>query len=247
VENGDVSVEPIAIENNHRNGAQLLRMEAGDFDVAVPIDGNRDKPYYYGEDEKDPRRPYARLKYLIPVLALDDKQIKMADELDARFPDGLDEELAARLSLPPQCLPVLKLRRTMRVRWKTYLEDVAVAAFKYLKQYLDTALSQSKVESHRRLPVNRYHLTIPDQWEGNPQRAVYLRIFAKAFEVGKDMIQFCLESEAQHMYYHADESLKEKFRSTMPDVSGSCFILSNDFGGMSYVSALLPNINRRQG
>ncbi|KAK4444490.1 hypothetical protein QBC34DRAFT_474691 [Podospora aff. communis PSN243] len=238
VEDGDASAEPVAIENNHRNGAQLLRMEAGDFDVAVPIDGDRDKPYYYGEEEKDPGRPYARLKYLIPVLALDDKQIKMADELDARFPDGLDEELAARLSLPPQCLPVMKLRRTMRVRWKTYLEDVAVAAFRYLKQYLDTALSQSKVVSHRHLPVNRYHLTIPDQWEGNPQRAVYLRIFTKAFAVDDDKVQFCLESEAQHMYYHADESLRAKFRSATRDASRCCFVLSNDFGGMSYNSAL---------
>ncbi|KAK0701244.1 hypothetical protein B0H67DRAFT_558719 [Lasiosphaeris hirsuta] len=235
VENGTACTEPVPIENNH-NGTQF-RLDAGDFDVMVPIDGDEEKPYYYGEDDRDPSRCYARLKYLIPVLALDDNKIKMADDLDAASLDDLDDVLATRLSLPPQCVPILKLRKTM-VRWKSYLEDVAVAAFAYLKRYLDTALSQSKLESHRHLPIIRYHLTIPDQWEGNPQINVYQRIFAKAFGIDNNMIRFCLESEAQHMYYHADESLRAKFRLTTPDASGCCFVLSNDFGGMSFNSAL---------
>jgi len=236
VENGIASTEPVPVENNH-NGTQL-RLDAGDFDVMVPIDGDEAKPCYYGEGDRDPTRPYARLKYLIPVLALDDDKIKTADDLDAASLDGLDDVLAATLSLPPQCLPILKLRKTSRARWKSYLEDVAVAAFAYLKRYLDAALSQSKLESHRHLPINRYHLTIPDQWEGSPQIDVYQRIFAKAFGIHENMIRFCLESEAQHMYYHADESLREKFRLATPGASGCCFVLSNDFGGMSSVSAI---------
>ncbi|KAK0616949.1 hypothetical protein B0T14DRAFT_498072 [Immersiella caudata] len=236
VENGDASAEPVVVENNSK-GPQS-RLEAGDFDVMVPIDGDEGKPYHYGEDDRDPSRSYARLKYLIPVLALDDMQIKMADRLEARFPDGADEELAAELPLPPQCLPILALRKKMRLRWRTYLEEVAVATFKYLKRYLDAALLQSKIESHRRLPVRRYHLTIPDQWEGSPQRTVYERIFTKAFGVDHSKVRFCLESEAQHMYYHADESLRAKFRSITPDASRCCFVLSNDFGGMSCNSAL---------
>jgi len=235
VENGIASTEPVPIENN-QNGNQS-RLDAGDFDVMVPIDGDEKKPYYYGEDERDASRSYARLKYLIPVLALDDDKIKMVDDLDAASLDDLDDVLAARLSLPPQCLPILKLRKTRRARWKSYLEEVAVAAFTYLKQYLDTALSQSKLESHRHLPINRYHLTVPDQWEGKPRINVYEDIFAKAFGIDNNMIRVCLESEAQHMYYHADESLRAKFRLTTPDASGSCFVLSNDFGGMSSVSA----------
>jgi len=237
VENGDALSQPVPIENNQSN---TQRLDAGDFDATVPIDGKL--PYYYSDGDRDVSRCYARLKYLIPVLALSDNEIKKAEVLDTQCSlDDLDEDaLAAELSLPPQCLPVLYLRKTMESgAWKKYLEDVAVAAFAYLKCYLDEAISQSK---HRHLPIVRYHLTIPDQWDGKRggkrQMEVYRGIFAKAFAIDKEMIQFCLESEAQHMYYHGEESLRAKFRLTTPNASGSCFVLSNDFGGMSSVSAI---------
>jgi len=236
VENGD-ALKPISVENNWN---RMQRLDPGDFDIMVPIDGKL--PHHYSNGDRDASRCYTRLKYLIPVLTLPDNEI---DVLAQCSPDGLKEDApAAESLLPLQCLPILSQRKTMESgTWKKYLEDVAVAVFAYLKRYLDDVISHSE---YRQLPIVRYHLTIPDQWDER-QIEVYRSIFAKAFAIDKEIIQFCLESEAQHMYYHGVESLRAKFRLATPNASGCCFVLSNDFGGMSSVSAMRASVITTDG